>query len=173
MLNYDGFMVDKEPLPFDPIERAGLLWEKHVGDASSMRVATSIMRVQRLLLSEFDRVLNPLDLTFARYEVLRLVSFSREGRLPLSIIGERLMVHPTSVTNAIDRLVASGFVERTPDEADRRRIYASLSADGNRVLRRATKALMDIDFGLDALSTDERKHMFELLRTVRAGDFTE
>ena len=166
-------MVDRDPLPFDPIDRAGVLWEKHVGDASSMRVATSIMRVQQLLIAEFDRVLKPLDLTFARYEVLRLLSFSREGRLPLSIIGQRLMVHPTSVTNAIDRLTDSGFVERTPDDADRRRIYASLTADGKRVLRRATKALMDIDFGLEVLGAAERDSLFKVLRSVRASDFED
>ena len=166
-------MVDREPLPFDPIERAGVLWEKHVGDASSMRVATSIMRVQQLLIAEFDGVLKPLDLTFARYEVLRLLSFSREGRLPLSTIGQRLMVHPTSVTNAIDRLSDSGFVERTPDDADRRRIYASLTADGKRVLRRATKALTDIDFGLEALGAAERDSLFKVLRSVRASDFVD
>jgi DNA-binding MarR family transcriptional regulator len=164
-------MVDKEPLPFDPIERAGELWEKHVGDASSMRVATSIMRVQQLLIGEFDRVLKPLGITFARYEVLRLLSFSREGRLPLSVIGERLMVHPTSVTNAIDRLVAAGLVARTPDVQDRRRVYASLTADGKRVLRRATKALTAIDFGLAALSAAERDQVFDVLRAVRADDF--
>ncbi len=164
-------MGDREPLPFDPIERAGVLWEKHVGDASSMRVATSIMRVQQLLIAEFDAVLKPLDLTFARYEVLRLLSFSREGRLPLSIIGARLMVHPTSVTNAIDRLVASGLVARTPDDQDRRRVYASLTPDGKRVLRRATKALVDIDFGLAALDEPERERLFEVLRAVRAPDF--
>jgi DNA-binding MarR family transcriptional regulator len=166
-------MADREPLPFDPIERAGILWEKHVGDASSMRVATSIMRVQQLLLSDFERVLKPLGISFARYEVLRLLSFSREGRLPLSIIGERLMVHPTSVTNAIDRLVASGLVERTPDDQDRRRVYASLTSEGKRVLRRATKALTDIDFGLTALDKADREQLFEVLRTVRAPDFEE
>jgi DNA-binding MarR family transcriptional regulator len=166
-------MGDREPLPFDPIERAGVLWEKHVGDASSMRVATSIMRVQQLLIAEFDAALKPLDLTFARYEVLRLLSFSREGRLPLSTIGQRLMVHPTSVTNAIDRLVASGLVARTPDDQDRRRVYASLTADGKRVLRRATKALVDIDFGLAALDGPERERLFKVLRAVRAPDFEE
>jgi DNA-binding MarR family transcriptional regulator len=165
-------MVDREPLPFDPIQRAGELWEKHVGDPSSMRVATSIMRVQQLLIGEFDRVLKPLGITFARYEVLRLLSFSREGRLPLSVIGERLMVHPTSVTNAIDRLVASGLVARTPDDQDRRRVYASLTPDGKRVLRRATKALMDIDFGLTALDGPDRERLFDVLRSVRATDFT-
>ena len=166
-------MGDRAPLPFDPIERAGILWEKHVGDASSMRVATSIMRVQQLLIAEFDRVLKPLDLTFARFEVLRLVSFSREGRLPLSIIGERLMVHPTSVTNAIDRLVASGLVMRTPDDQDRRRVYASLTSDGKRVLRRATKALMDIDFGLATLDGSDRAQLFNVLRSVRSSDFSD
>ena len=164
-------MVDREPLPFDPIERAGVLWEKHVGDASSMRVATSIMRVQQLLLGDFDRVLKPLGISFARYEVLRLLSFSREGRLPLSVIGQRLMVHPTSVTNAIDRLVASGLVVRTPDDEDRRRVYASLTPEGKRVLRRATKALTDIDFGLASLDGRDREQLFEVLRIVRAPDF--
>jgi len=164
-------MGDREPLPFDPIERAGILWEKHVGDASSMRVATSIMRVQQLLLGEFDRVLKPLGITFARYEVLRLLSFSREGRLPMSVIGQRLMVHPTSVTNAIDRLVASGLVARTQDDQDRRRVYASLTADGKRVLRRATKALTDIDFALTALDARDRAQLFDVLRSVRSPDF--
>ena len=159
------------PLPFDPIARAGDLWEKHIGDASSMRVATSIMRVQQLLLAEFDRVLKPFGITFARYEVLRLLSFSRVGRLPLSIIGERLMVHPSSVTNAIDRLVAGGLVERTPDDEDRRRVYASLTPEGKRILKRATKALMDIDFGLASLNAREREGLFDALRLVRAPDF--
>ncbi len=166
-------MAERDPLPFDPIERAGVLWEKHVGDASSMRVATSIMRVQQVLIAELDGVLKPLDLTFARYEVLRLVSFSREGRLPLSMIGQRLMVHPTSVTNAIDRLTDSGFVERIPDDEDRRRVYASLTTEGKRVLRRATKALMDIDFGLGVLGAAERESLFTVLRAVRRADFED
>jgi DNA-binding MarR family transcriptional regulator len=166
-------MTGRERLDFDPIERAGLLWEKHVGEASAMRLATSVMRVQQLLGAEFDRVLKPFGITFARYEVLRLLSFSREGRLPLSIIGERLMVHPTSVTNAIDRLVASGLVERTPDDQDRRRVFASLTSDGKRVLKQGTKALTDIEFGLGALTTAERDQIFRALRTIRAADFED
>ena len=166
-------MSGRERLDFDPIERAGALWEKHVGNASAMRVATSVMRVQQLLSAEFDRVLKPFDITFARYEVLRLLSFSREGRLALSVIGERLMVHPTSVTNAIDRLVASGLVARVPDDEDRRRVFASLTPEGKRVLTRATKALTDIDFGLGALSAAERDQVYGAFRILRATDFRE
>ena len=166
-------MTGRERLDFDPIERAGVLWEKHVGESSAMRVATSVMRVQQLLSAEFDRVLKPFDITFARYEVLRLLSFSREGRLPLSVIGERLMVHPTSVTNAIDRLVTSGLVARKPDDEDRRRVFASLTADGERALLYGTKALTDIEFGLGALTKSERDQVFGALRTIRAADFED
>ncbi|MCL2542514.1 MAG: MarR family transcriptional regulator [Nocardioidaceae bacterium] len=166
-------MSERSPLPFDPIERAADLWSARIGDASGMRLATSIMRVQQLLIARLDRVLRPMGITFARYEVLVLLSFSRTGQLPLSRIGERLMVHPTSVTNAIDRLVEQGLVRREVDAADRRRVLASLTTDGKRVLRRATAALMEIDFGVGALDGEQREQAYDVLRLVRAVDFEE
>ena len=160
-------------LPFDPIERAGDIWSKRIGESTSMKLATSIMRVQQLILSELDGALKPYGITFARYEVLVLISFSAEGALPLSKIGERLMVHPTSVTNAIDRLEAQGLVKRLPDAADRRRTFAELTAKGEDVLEASTNALMSIDFAIDGLSAKEQEKTYELLRTLRssAGDF--
>src|SRR4051795_12239711 len=105
-------MVRPLGLPFDPIERAAQTWEQHFGPASAMRAATSVFRVQQILLARFDEALKPFELTFARYEVLVLLTFSRTGQLPLKVIGSRLMVHPTSVTNAIDRLGGAGHRER-------------------------------------------------------------
>jgi len=104
-------------LAFDPIDEARAHWETHGwGDAAAgMAVVTSVMRVQQLLLAQIDAALRPHGLTFARYEVLVLLTFSRTGELPLKVIGSRLMVHPTSVTNAIDRLVAAGYVRRRPN----------------------------------------------------------
>src|SRR3712207_5685322 len=110
-------MVRPLGLPFDPIERAGESWEQHFGPSSAMRAATSIFRVQQILLARFDQVLRPHGLTFARYEVLVLLTFSRTGRLPLKVIGSRLMVHPTSVTNAIDRLAGPGVPGPPPHPA--------------------------------------------------------
>jgi DNA-binding MarR family transcriptional regulator len=164
-------MSERSPLAFDPIERAGELWSERIGDASAMRLATSIMRVQQLLIGEFDRALKPFGITFARYEVLVLLSFSRTGRLPLSKIGERLMVHPTSVTNAIDRLVEQGLVKREVDETDRRRVLASLTPEGKRVLKRATASLMDIEFGLGVLDEEQVRTAYDVLRVVRGADF--
>ena len=158
-------------LAFDPLERAGELWEERVGDATGMRLATSIMRVQQLVIGRLDAALKPHGITFARFEVLRLVSFSASGRLSLSKIGQRLMVHPTSVTNAVDRLEAQGLVERQPDPTDRRRTFIALTEEGTRVVEASTQALMDGDFGVAELSADDQRTVYDLLRGLRSSDF--
>ncbi|MGH3293159.1 MAG: MarR family winged helix-turn-helix transcriptional regulator, partial [Trebonia sp.] len=114
-------------LPFDPIDRAARIWERRFGPSSAMAAVTSIMRAQQLLLAELDAILRPHGLTFARYEALVLLSFSREGALPLRVMGERLMVHPTSVTNTIDRLEAAAMVIRKPNPADGRGRLAEIT----------------------------------------------
>lgn len=166
-------MPDAPKLEFDPIERAGDIWSRHIGDATSMRLATSIMRVQQLISAELDAVLKPLGITFARYEVLVLLSFSSAGRLSLSKIGERLMVHPTSVTNAMDRLESQGLVRRVADQQDRRRTFAELTPAGEKVLTDATAAVTAIDFAVSGLSAEQQDQTYQLLRRLRssAGDF--
>jgi DNA-binding MarR family transcriptional regulator len=159
-------------LPFDPIERAGERWQREFGPASAMRVATSVMRVQQILLARYDAVLKPYGITFARYEALVLLRFARTGALPLKVMGERLMVHPTSVTNIVDRLVSAALVERLPNPADGRGVLARLTAEGRDVVERATRDLMAIDFGLDVLDDAAREVVYGHLRAVRlaAGD---
>jgi DNA-binding MarR family transcriptional regulator len=140
-----------------------------------MATATSVMRVQQLLLGDFDATVGRHGLTFARYEALVLLTFSREGRLPMSKIGQRLMVHPTSATNIIQRLEGQGLVERAPNPDDGRGTLAAITPSGREVMEQATRDLVDGGFGLNALSASELEQLFLLLRKVRvaAGDFTE
>jgi len=102
-----------------------------------------------------------------------LLRFSRFGALPLVRIGERLMVHPTSVTNSIDRLEQAGFVERRPNPRDGRGTLAAITESGLSVVEAATKDLMDADFGLGCLDEKGRDHVVQGLTTLRldAGDF--
>ena len=160
-------------LPFDPIDRAGELWAQHFGPAEAMVAATSIMRAQQLLIARFDAILKPHGLTFARYEALVLLHFSRSGSLPLSVIGRRLMVHPTSVTNSIDRLVSQGLAERRPNPRDGRGVLAAITPAGRDLVGRATTDLMRDGFGLAAYDPTQLAELFRLLRVIRvdAGDF--
>jgi DNA-binding MarR family transcriptional regulator len=160
-------------LPFDPIERAASIWQRRFGDSRAMAAVTSIMRAQQILIGELDALLRPFGLTFARYEALVLLSFSRTGALPLRLIGERLMVHPTSVTNTINRLEQAKLVIRQPNPADRRGTLAEITPAGRELVEAATTELMAAEFGMAGYDSARLDALFGLLSTLRvdAGDF--
>lgn len=165
-------------LQFDPVQRAGELWEHTWPDEdpavyASMRAVTSIMRAQQILIAQLDAMLRPYGITFSRYEALVLLVHSRAGALPLSKIGERLQVHATSVTNVIDRLEAAGLVRREPNPRDGRGTLAVITDEGRDVAAKATAELNAARFGMSALRREDMQRLFEILRFLRvdAGDF--
>jgi len=162
-------------LPFDPIDEAARQWAERWDRVPAMHAVTSLMRVQQLVLARLDGLLRPHGLTFARYEALVLLTFSRTGRLPMRVMGERLQLHPTSVTNIVDRLQADGLVRRIPHPTDRRATLVEITDTGSSLQEAATKSVTAIDFGLNGLTPDEQMQLTALLARVRraAGDFVE
>ena len=134
-----------------------------------MAAVTSIMRAQQILLGQLDALLRPHELTFARYEALVLLTFSRRGALPLGVIGERLMVHPTSVTNIISRLERQQLVVRLPKSADGRGRHDRDHPAGRAVVKLATQDLMAAEFMLGGYEPGELKEIFDLLPWPAAG----
>lgn len=169
--------MTRSPLRFDPIDEArsqwSARWEPDVSNA--MAAATSIMRAQQVVLAAVDGALRPFDLTFARYEGLVLLLHSRQGVLPLGKMGQRLMIHPTSVTNIIDRLEQQGLVRRLPHPTDGRTTLAELTDEGRSLAGQATLAVNRVAFGLGGLSTGDLRHLMRIIRKLRlsVGDFTE
>jgi DNA-binding MarR family transcriptional regulator len=163
------------PLPTDPIAEARRLWETHGWSeaAEGMAAVTSLMRAQQLMQARVDDVLKPLGLTFSRYELLMLLHFSRRGSLPVTKASLRLQVHPTSVTNAVDRLEAAGLVRRTPHPTDGRATLVELTDEGRAVALKATARLNDEVFGRFGLSTRRTSSLVAVLTELRreAGDF--
>ena len=160
-------------LGFDPIDEAARQWERHWDGVPQMHAVTSLMRVQQLVLARLDGLLKPHGLTFARYEALVLLTFSSRGSLPLGKMGERLQVHPTSVTSIVDRLEAAGLVVRRAHPQDGRAVLAEITPAGRELVESATATLVGADFGLGALDDAQLRQLSELLRPVRqaAGDF--
>ena len=130
---------------------------------------TSVMRAQQILLGRLNEAVEPYGLTFARYEALMLLHFSRAGSLPLGKMGARLQVHPASVTNLVDGLERAGYVQRTPHPTDGRMTLAAITPEGRSVARDATEALHEIRFGTEPLSDEALAAMTEILREARAG----
>jgi DNA-binding MarR family transcriptional regulator len=170
-VNYGGPVPSPET--FDPIAEAHRQWSARWPEhADHMSAVTSVMRVQQLLLSRIEDTLKPYGLTFASYEALQLLAFTRSGSLPMGKMGKRLMVHPASVTNAIGRLQRRGLVERHPSPDDRRVVLAKITQEGRVLAAEATAALNGAAFGLPDLSRAQAAEVTGLLRAVRvsAGD---
>ena len=159
------------PLSFDPIAEARRQWDEHWGAAAtpSMAAVTSIMRAQQIVMSRLNEILDPLDLTFPRYEALMLLFYSRKGELPLGKISARLQVHRASVTNVVDKLVGSGYVERAQHGRDRRAVLALITPQGRRAALAATKMLNAAHFGMEPLDAVACEELYSALTPLRAG----
>ncbi|MCU1356902.1 MAG: MarR family transcriptional regulator [Acidimicrobiales bacterium] len=134
-----------------------------------MQAATSIMRAQQIVLSRVDEALRPWSLTFARYEVLVLLHFTKTGTLPLGKMGDRLMLHQASITNLVDRLEEQGLVRRLAHPTDRRTTLAELTPEGRKVVKAATKAVVGTSVGVAELTDRDTKDLHRILKKLRAG----
>lgn len=162
------------PLPFDPIAEAARQWGRRWDAVAQMGAATSIMRAQQIVLSRVDDALKPWSLTFARYEVLVLLHFSKAGALPLGKMGDRLMLHQASITNLVDRLEQQGYVRREPHPSDRRTTLAAITDEGRAIIEAATAAVVEARIGVTELTDADASAAERILRKLRAGagDFT-
>ena len=138
-----------------------------------MATVTSVMRAQQILQSRVDDVLKPLGLTFARFELLMLLRFSRSGRLPMSKASVRLQVHPASVTNAADRLESAGLIQRTPHPSDGRTTLIELTERGRERVETAAVALNEQVFSSPGITSDAARDLVKVLTDLRreTGDF--
>jgi DNA-binding MarR family transcriptional regulator len=167
--------MDRQPLQIDPIDAAKKHWESHGWHeaAPGMGVLTAVTRVQQIFAAQVASVLRPFSLTFARYECLMLLMFSSRGSLPLGTMGERLQVHPASVTNAVSRLEQDGLIRRLPNPSDGRSALAELTPEGRELALAATERLNAEVFREVALPRDDLDQVYGLLKELRraAGDF--
>lgn len=167
--------MPEQPDPSDPIAEARRQWVAHGwGDvADGMAAVTSVMRAQQIMLARVHEVLKPFDLTFARYELLALLHFTRTGSLPMSKASSLLQVHPTSVTNAVDRLEAAALVRRQPHPDDRRGVLVGITRAGRTKVLAATERLNADVFADPGLKPDDVESLVAVLTNLRrgAGDF--
>ena len=88
---------------------------------------------------------------------------------PGRLLKETLVTSGT-MTNRVDRLVARGLVERSPDPRDRRGVLVALTATGKRTVDGAFESLLASERDLLAdLSEQDRAQLAALLKRVMVG----
>jgi DNA-binding MarR family transcriptional regulator len=154
----------------DPVVVADAYWRAHGWDSGPyFRAALSIYRTNELIRLFDEAALGPHGLTRSRHEALAVLYFSRHGEMPLGKLGAHLLVHPTSVTSTIDTLERLGHVERVAHPTDRRATLARITARGRAAMEQSCQMMADGSGGLWALSQNQARRLFTLLKPVRAA----
>lgn len=159
----------------DPVRLADQNWRAHGWDTGPyLSAALSVYRTDEHIRQCDDAALRPHGLTRARHEALAVLYFSRRGEMPLGKLGQRLLVHPTSVTTTVDTLERLGLAERVAHPTDRRTTLGRISPAGRRAMERSCALMAEARCGLATLDDDAAEQLFRVLLKVRAaaGDVT-
>jgi DNA-binding MarR family transcriptional regulator len=103
-----------------------------------------LLRVHRDQVSALDsQLMREHRLPLASYEVLMVLADSEGGRARMSDVADQLLVSRSGLTRLVDRLVAQGWVERTPCENDARGVFAAITRSGRAKLKAVRPAHLD------------------------------
>ena len=114
--------------------------------------------------------LRPWKLSFAQYNVLRILQGAGPDGLPTLSIRTRLIDPAAAVTRLVDKLERAGFVERARVGSDRRQVRCRITAQGSALLVELEPVVAAVHADVGATLSDEQLRMLTgLLDEVRAA----
>jgi DNA-binding MarR family transcriptional regulator len=104
----------------------------------------SFIHAHARLLRRLDEELQAEHgLSLAEYDALLQLVNAPGRRLRMSVLAERVLLSRSGITRLVDRLVASGMVERSACVTDARGAEAALTDRGHALLRAASRTHLD------------------------------
>jgi DNA-binding MarR family transcriptional regulator len=154
----------------DEVDRLVAAWQRERPDldVAPLQVLSRISRLARHLDRARSAAFGAHDLEAWEFDVL--AALRRAGSpyvlSPGRLLGRTLVTSGT-MTNRIDRLEASGLVERLPDPSDRRGVHVRLTPAGKDRVDGAMADLLEHERGiLDVLTPTQRLRLADLLRSL-------
>jgi DNA-binding MarR family transcriptional regulator len=131
-------------------------------------VFQNVLRTAEALLQPEEVLLRSADLTFAQFNVLRILRGAGSGGLPCGEIAARMVHRDSDITRLLDRLEGRGLVRRSRDEKDRRVVVAGITARGLAVLKPLDAPVTRVHRDqLAHMSRRQLKTLIELLEMAR------
>ena len=129
------------------------------------------MHIGKLLNDRLRSDLSEGELHFGQARIL--VSLMRHGNLTQRTIGQGLHIKPSTVTNMVKRMEASGLIERRRDANDDRIINVTLTSKGKEAAKFTVKVMEqienDIRSELSRKEIDILRHPLERIRNTLGG----
>ena len=132
-------------------------------------IIEDLFHVLRLIHKKFARIdLKGANQGISRHDFAIMATLDEFGKLPVSEIGERLLIPRPQMTHLVNKLISLGIVERLPDARDRRITRISLTQRGKTVLEESWKVTRDsVRKNLGSLEDEELEELSVLLRKLR------
>lgn len=121
--------------------------------AAEQRAWRTHLDVSRLLMYQLERDLQPFGLTMNDYEILVNLSEEEEHRMRMSELAARTLQSKSRLSHQITRMENAGLVRRESCESDKRGLYAVLTEEGWRTMRKVAPHHVD----------SVRQHFIDLL----------
>jgi DNA-binding MarR family transcriptional regulator len=142
-------------------------------DELQFRAWRAFLYAYSLVVPTLDRELvSAQGLSLNQFEVLTWLRRAGERGLRMSDLASRVVLSPSGVTRAVDQLERKGLVERCVFEGDKRGYLATLTAEGQALLRRATNVHLQglQEHFLNHLSRTQLEHLATALEAVLTGE---
>ena len=145
------------------------------GDTNAMRAFREFLRVFGLVERAMQPYFARFGISGSQWGVLRnLHRAENDGAtgLRVSVLSERLLIRPASVTGVVDRLERAGLVARESDPTDHRAKYVRLTKSGRHLVERVlTSHQRQIENVFGGLRMEEQVRLHGLLS--RLGEHLE
>ncbi|NMF87112.1 MarR family winged helix-turn-helix transcriptional regulator [Aromatoleum petrolei] len=136
-----------------------------------IRLGYLIHDVSRMRRTVFDQLMKPLGITRAQWWVL--AHLSRHDGMAQTQLASMLDVGKASLGSLLDRLEATGFIERRPDATDRRMKRVFLSRSSHQLLEKLVKIESDFNEQILASLTDnDRSELIRMLSSIKESLLT-
>ena len=130
----------------------------------------AIVLASDALTRSVEQFLRRHGLSFAQYNVLRILRGAGREGASCSQIGERLITSEPDVTRLLDRMDKHGWIRRERGAGDRRRVTTRITAPGRKLLERLDEPVCRLHRRqFVPLAQDRIESLITALEEVRAG----
>jgi MarR family 2-MHQ and catechol resistance regulon transcriptional repressor len=134
------------------------------------RVMMAVVRVAELFKKESSAIFKNYGLTFAQYNVLRVLDASKNGQNTVRDVNRILLVSGSNMTGITKRMEKTGFIIRKSDPNDDRLKWLEITPKGRQVLNSISdEKERNVRKYLNGHSAEKKVEILSILQEILNG----
>ncbi len=137
------------------------------------RIEEMLMMIPTIMCRNMDQrfannVLKGISSEIAKHHFMILRSLLDKKKFFVTEIVHTLGITKSQMTSSIDKLLKLGYVERWPDTSDRRKIYVSITKEGEKIAGKINLRMKEQFYkDIKTMSTEELSDLEKGLKVLR------